>query len=322
MLTVEDAAERLHIAERSVRDWIKGGKLRANKSGRKWLIAEAEVDRLLGRSPATRLENRTEDFVYQQARLAHIGKLAGVSMKLQKGLEPPGSCDIASWVPNGEQAVYSGSLPPGIKRGYSWKTKGTGPGIFQLAVEDDPYFPCLKAHLPDPNLWSKFLGWEQKAAEYLGSGRELLKAIINGCEQRVGSRLSMDSEWPQEGISWHFSEQVFIHYTYLAQNSPGIAGWGYQHSKVQSRLPEQGLLHRLSHGSDEIACHSDANVLGTLEELHAALLSENNTAWTSAARDLAHGHKQLKDLCGPIKKTLEIEIERGTFEHGRCMFCP
>ena len=322
MLKVEDVAERFHVDARTVRNWINGNKLRAVKLGHQWLISEEEVDLLLGQSPSKRLENPAEDSVYRQARLAHIGKLAGVSVKFQKGLEPPGPYDMASWVPNGEQGGYSGSLPPGIKRGYRWKTKGTGPGIFQLAVEDDTYFPCLKAHLPDSNLWPKFLGWKEKAAEYLGSGRELLRAISNVCGQRSGSRLLIDSECPQEGIFWRFSERVFTHYTYLAWNSTGIAEWVYKHSRVQSRLPEQGLLHTLSHGGGDIAWHCDANVLRGLEEFHAALLSENNPAWTEAARDLARRHKQLKDFGAPIKKTLEIEIERGTFEQGRCMFCP
>ena len=44
--TVQEAAQILHVNERTVREWIKNGKLVGKKLGRRWLIPESEVDQV------------------------------------------------------------------------------------------------------------------------------------------------------------------------------------------------------------------------------------------------------------------------------------
>lgn len=47
--TVKDVAERLKVAEATVRHWIKLGELRAIDIGKGWRIAESDLDRFLQR---------------------------------------------------------------------------------------------------------------------------------------------------------------------------------------------------------------------------------------------------------------------------------
>jgi len=44
LLTPEEAAERLAIKPRTVRDWLRKGKLPASRSGKLWRIREADLD--------------------------------------------------------------------------------------------------------------------------------------------------------------------------------------------------------------------------------------------------------------------------------------
>lgn len=45
--TVQELAERLEVAEATVRQWIKSGELRAIDIGKGWRIADSDLDRFL-----------------------------------------------------------------------------------------------------------------------------------------------------------------------------------------------------------------------------------------------------------------------------------
>lgn len=58
--TVQQLAERLDVAEATVRQWIKGGELRAIDIGKGWRIADADLERFLkSRETAPRKQNGT-----------------------------------------------------------------------------------------------------------------------------------------------------------------------------------------------------------------------------------------------------------------------
>lgn len=59
--TVQELADRLEVAEATVRQWIKSGELRAIDIGKGWRIADADLERFLkARETAPRqLDNRT-----------------------------------------------------------------------------------------------------------------------------------------------------------------------------------------------------------------------------------------------------------------------
>lgn len=45
--TVQELAERLEVAEATVRQWIKSGKLRAIDIGKGWRVADSDLERFL-----------------------------------------------------------------------------------------------------------------------------------------------------------------------------------------------------------------------------------------------------------------------------------
>lgn len=45
--TVQELADRLEVAEATVRQWIKSGELRAIDIGKGWRIADADLERFL-----------------------------------------------------------------------------------------------------------------------------------------------------------------------------------------------------------------------------------------------------------------------------------
>jgi len=58
--TVQELADRLEVAEATVRQWIKGGELRAIGIGKGWRIANADLESFLkSRETAPRKQNDT-----------------------------------------------------------------------------------------------------------------------------------------------------------------------------------------------------------------------------------------------------------------------
>ncbi len=58
--TVRELADRLEVAEATVRQWIKSGELRAIDIGKGWRIADADLERFLkARETAQRKQDET-----------------------------------------------------------------------------------------------------------------------------------------------------------------------------------------------------------------------------------------------------------------------
>ena len=56
--TVKEVADRLKVAEATVRHWIKAGELRAIDIGKGWRIADADLEQFIKRhETAPRLQN-------------------------------------------------------------------------------------------------------------------------------------------------------------------------------------------------------------------------------------------------------------------------
>ena len=69
-----------------------------------------------------------------------------------------------------------------------------------------------------------------------------------------------------------------------------------------------------------IACHGDWNVLQHWKSTFENMLQGND--WTAQAKDLVGRDENLKEMARPIREVLRKEIERGTFDGGRCELCP
>lgn len=47
LLTPEDAAERLAVSSKTIRDWLRAGKLKGAKAGRLWRVREEDLEEFL-----------------------------------------------------------------------------------------------------------------------------------------------------------------------------------------------------------------------------------------------------------------------------------
>ena len=94
----------------------------------------------------------------------------------------------------------------------------------------------------------------------------------------------------------------------------------YDFKEQPSGEPGQGVAYTLSHGASGIACHGDRTVLQEWKNTFENMLQLDD--WTGQAKDLVGRHENLKELARPMREVLRKEIERGTFDGGRCELCP
>jgi len=325
-LTVSEVAELFLVSDRTVIDWIGNGKLRSVKVGRSHLISAQDVDALIGE--VSSLTPKVQDAVYQNARLNHVHRLSKSAKELEKQLSIPRPLDAGSWVPPqgreyGVSAILTGSHPVTSKLGYEWIARAKTPGTFKFAVEQDLYFPSLQAHVADGYIWEQYSELQKDAAEYLFSCRIFLSKIIAECERIICSRVMIEGQWSQEGIFWNFAERVYTHYTSIAM---GFGGWSndssYKYGRSSSKVPAQGEIFTLAHGGAGIACHRNKRSLEVWKKLHKGLITDIRDDWNMGAAMLVKKHQQLATAAAPIKKVLLMEVERGTFDRGRCHLCP
>ncbi len=75
LLAPEEAAARISVSPRSIREWLRKGKIKGVKAGRLWRIREKELERFLG------LESRKMNGNDQvDPFLKVIGRLSGSSL--------------------------------------------------------------------------------------------------------------------------------------------------------------------------------------------------------------------------------------------------
>ncbi len=79
LLAPEEAAARISVSPRSIREWLRKGKIKGVKAGRLWRIREKELERFLG------LESRKRDSGEQaDPFLKVIGRLSGHSLSSEE----------------------------------------------------------------------------------------------------------------------------------------------------------------------------------------------------------------------------------------------
>lgn len=75
LLAPEEAASRISVSPRSIREWLRKGKIKGVKAGRLWRIRESDLEKFLG------YESRKTTGEHQEDRfLKVIGRLSGPSL--------------------------------------------------------------------------------------------------------------------------------------------------------------------------------------------------------------------------------------------------
>jgi len=75
LLAPEEAAARISVSPRSIREWLRKGKIKGVKAGRLWRIREKELEKFLGFDSKKELKGeKTDPF------LKVIGRLSGPAL--------------------------------------------------------------------------------------------------------------------------------------------------------------------------------------------------------------------------------------------------
>jgi excisionase family DNA binding protein len=80
LLTPEQAANRLAVSSRSIREWLRTGKLRGVRAGRLWRIRDRDIEEFLERGAEKQAGKAHTD----DAFLEVIGCLAGEALSSQE----------------------------------------------------------------------------------------------------------------------------------------------------------------------------------------------------------------------------------------------
>ncbi len=206
-----------------------------------------------------RINVRSDDLVYQQARLRHVTTLGEVAMDVLAQLALPPAYDAGSQM---LRAKYNpkGWNPPIISG--EWNLDNQAPGTLSLKVEKASYFSSLKNHVPDDALWMKLLLWKTKGAEYLWACRQLAEAIVEDAKAVTNCPLLLtDADWPQQGITYNFPRQIYWNAASTACGLPGTGLLQYYYGQIADRVNPSRQVWILSVASEGIAAHPDKSAL-------------------------------------------------------------
>jgi len=266
--------------------------------------------------------------VVEVAAYRHVSRVSEVAKQLEAQVQLPPLSEAGSWIPpqgssHSVRCIWTGVVQGIQGHTFNWEPTIDGPGQMRFAVEADDYFPCLKNHVPNRGVWDRIEKWKSMGAECLLGCRRFVETIVTRSEKSTGvTGLLTDREWSQSGVFWYFAECVYSHHTQLAQwpQGMGLARHRYEFGTAPSRIPKQGPVHTLSHGGRGIACHRNKSVLERWGRRYRGLLKNKELA--EVADELAIKYGSLEKEAKAIKAVLREEIERGTFERGRCSLCP
>lgn len=264
-------------------------------------------------------------FVYEHANLRHATQIKASAEQLRKQLCLPEAHDAGSWAhpresQHGRLCSWTDSRNV-MKRHWKWDPVPGEVGTLQLDVESDAlYFRCLRAHISYPELWATFDEWKGRAAAYLLACRHLFETVVRECEQRTEAPVTIGQDWPLPGVSWGFPRQVYVNATLLAGGCGGLIRLRYDSRQDPDRQDEGVQIWTLWALGEGLAASHDRRQLERWRGVHEILLSGDH--FIEDAETVVTLCKTLEDLVRPLKNTLRIEVERGTFDSGRCDLCP
>lgn len=63
IFTPEQTAELLHISTKTIRDWLRAGKIKGIKIGKLWLIKENDLQQFLNQNRFKKIDNETKQWL-------------------------------------------------------------------------------------------------------------------------------------------------------------------------------------------------------------------------------------------------------------------
>ena len=164
-LEVAEAADRLRLSQRRVRELLTEGTLQGFKlgPGRRWLIPLASLE-AYGQRSGTPTTGRSGDYLPEAEVIRHWEQLRTTRWLLADQLRPAlGQLVGLSMVGVPEPALKL------VPRGAGWEA--------QLAIEGDVHFQALAEHLGDDGLGRQLMEWKRRVSGLVATVRGLVGTV-------------------------------------------------------------------------------------------------------------------------------------------------
>jgi uncharacterized protein len=159
LLTPEEAAARISVSPRSIREWLRKGKIKGVKAGRLWRIREKELERFLGfESGKINVEDQGDPFLKVR------GRFRGSS------LSPEGSTLIKT---KNEILTILKKMKPELEEDYHVKSIGLFGSVVRDETRGDSDIDVL-VEFRHPIGMFRFLELEEFLSERLGGKVDLV----------------------------------------------------------------------------------------------------------------------------------------------------
>ncbi len=311
--TVAEVAEELRLEERSVRDRLRRQEIKGIRPGGKgkWLIAQSEVDRLLGHGETVKAADAA-------ARLAAQLYTPPPEIILIRDFGGPGthrapleqnSVGILlrdlGW---GEgfrvtEAIITSALAEPENREIHWRVAHNGSLELRCPLQEDPSFQRVLSSLGSAGN-AQLEGWNREGGHYLATCRDVLTLIHEDAKERTRAGIAEDliaglpkkGPHPPQPLPADFGDVVYqLAVLCCRAGSLGLPG------PLVYRQRRRGLLFSdLILGQAGIHLATAPHVLmGKWEEIHRSMIRE----WSESAAiaGLLNSFNELRRLETAIK---------------------
>jgi excisionase family DNA binding protein len=305
-LTVSDVAPMLHYSLKRIRDLLRSGDLHGSKVGRKWLIARAEIDRLIstgtvrrlvegvGLSPAT--STAREEYIAEHQRA-----LRRLALELREQLRFPVAALLWLRDAHDRSAGLAGKL--------AWSRDKSGMIAVRVSLENEPLFDCLVQHSANADVWRRLAEWKLKAGELIVACHGFHKEVREGTDAETKRGKTSDSA--REELSPEFWDTIYGDSVYRAEGRTWISDDWYKRESTP-----KGLVN-VRCGSYVLAVAGPVDA-SALEEKHHKLRAKFSRS--DHAKNIVRLQRGMRALEHGISQNLE-EMERAGFLNTTCTLC-
>ena len=186
-LTVKQAASRLNLTPRTVRDWIKDGKLAGIQAGRKWLIDEHELAKL--GVPKEDSGERDLDAGQHHRELVYFGRCLRDRLEIELPHKTVSAESAYGSVSNHATLAMWAGAPSNIYEDYPESREQAEVdnkwGFERFDGQTHPLFPFLRQHLADSPCWPALDEVETGFLRYEKASARAYRTVRGRVERRL-----------------------------------------------------------------------------------------------------------------------------------------
>ena len=302
-VTVREAAPRLHLSDRRVRQKLQAGELLGVKPGRSWLIPEAALRESLGESglEAELLSTADADLGPHARELFHFGRRLRDRLRmpvLTDALDPPGA--------RRQPPLWSGRpvVAEPTRDDEERNVDGEWP-FTRYDARSHSLFQYFREHLADSPCWHELSTLTAAIVEYHQHASEV----------RRQAEASITSVLPSANADdlWGMLYTLLVDAHHRASGTGGLS--------VSYEPVQEGSIWRLRLGAVTIGSEDRPQALSPLADVHRSL-TEEAAEWKSV-RALRKAATLVRAAAGRFQRELHPDARlRKLLLHSRCSLCP